>query len=238
VPEAGTGARRLRGRRPHGSARRLDRPPAAKPEPPGRVPRPDGRQAPAHGVLRDADLSQGAPVLDRGRRDQPRRDPRRRYAPRLHARCARPPAADVGGQGRDVFPGPDRADRARRALSAPAARPGLARGDRVLAINGQRLRDAIDFGFHAGEETLALTVEREGAALTLPLERRGADLGVELEPPRAGEIATCANKCVFCFIHQLPKGMRRSLYVKDDDFRLSFLHGNYITLTDLDEAAF
>src|SRR5213078_147403 len=87
-------------------------------------------------------------------------------------------------------------------------------------------------------EALALTVERDGAALTLPLERRGADLGVELEPPRAGEIATCANKCVFCFIHQLPKGMRRSLYVKDDDFRLSFLHGNYITLTDLDEAAF
>ncbi len=119
-----------------------------------------------------------------------------------------------------------------------AARAGLARGDRVLAINGQRLRDAIDFGFHAGEETLALTVEREGAALTLPLERRGADLGVELEPPRAGEIATCANKCVFCFIHQLPKGMRRSLYVKDDDFRLSFLHGNYITLSDLDEASF
>src|SRR5205807_6298981 len=106
---------------------------------------------------------------------------------------------------------------------------------RVLAINGHRLRDVIDFRFHAGEEALALTVEREGAALTLPLDRRGADLGVELEPPRAGEIATCANKCVFCFIHQLPKGMRKSLYVKDDDFRLSFLHGNYITLTDLEE---
>jgi putative radical SAM enzyme (TIGR03279 family) len=119
-----------------------------------------------------------------------------------------------------------------------AAAAGLARGDRVLAINGHRLRDAIDFRFHAGEESLALTVERDGAALTLPLARRGGDLGVELEPPRAGEIATCANKCVFCFIHQLPKGMRRSLYVKDDDFRLSFLHGNYITLTDLDEAAF
>jgi putative radical SAM enzyme (TIGR03279 family) len=58
---------------------------------------------------------------------------------------------------------------------------------------------------------------------------------VELEPPRPAEISTCANKCVFCFIHQLPKGMRRSLYVKDDDFRLSFLHGNYVTLTDLDE---
>jgi putative radical SAM enzyme (TIGR03279 family) len=60
---------------------------------------------------------------------------------------------------------------------------------------------------------------------------------VELAAPRPGEIATCANKCVFCFIHQLPRGMRRSLYVKDDDYRLSFLHGNYITLSDLDEAA-
>src|SRR2546428_465988 len=118
-----------------------------------------------------------------------------------------------------------------------AAAAGLTRGDRVLAINGHRLRDAIDFQFHAGEPELELRVERDGTLLTLPLERRGADLGVELEPPRAGEIATCANKCVFCFIHQLPKGMRRSLYVKDDDFRLSFLHGNYITLTDLDEAA-
>jgi putative radical SAM enzyme (TIGR03279 family) len=68
------------------------------------------------------------------------------------------------------------------------------------------------------------------------VRRPGADLGVELEAPRPAEIATCANKCVFCFIHQLPKGMRKSLYVKDDDFRLSFLHGNYITLTDLDEA--
>jgi putative radical SAM enzyme (TIGR03279 family) len=65
---------------------------------------------------------------------------------------------------------------------------------------------------------------------------RARILGVE-PGAAAAEIATCANKCVFCFIHQLPRGMRRSLYVKDDDFRLSFLHGNYITLSDLDEAA-
>src|SRR6266850_1103221 len=118
-----------------------------------------------------------------------------------------------------------------------AATAGLRAGDRILAINGHALRDAIDFSFHGGDERLALSVERAGARHALRLARRpGADLGVELEPPRAGEIATCANKCVFCFIHQLPKGMRKSLYVKDDDFRLSFLHGNYITLTDLEEA--
>jgi putative radical SAM enzyme (TIGR03279 family) len=118
----------------------------------------------------------------------------------------------------------------------PAARAGVRSGDRVLAINGARLRDAIDFHFHSSEPRLRLALDRGGAALTVVLERRGTDLGLDLEPPRPAEIATCGNKCVFCFIHQLPKGMRRSLYVKDDDFRLSFLHGNYITLTDLEEA--
>src|SRR5262249_33575788 len=109
-------------------------------------------------------------------------------------------------------------------------------GDRILAVNGAPLRDAIDFQFHADEDHLELTVARDGARRTLALDRRGRELGLELAPPTPGEIATCANKCVFCFIHQLPRGMRRSLYVKDDDFRLSFLHGNYITLTDLDES--
>jgi len=119
-----------------------------------------------------------------------------------------------------------------------AAAAGLAVGDRIIAINAQPLRDAIDFQFYGGDDRLELSVEREGRRRAVRLVRRpGADLGVELEAPRPAEIATCANKCVFCFIHQLPRGMRRSLYVKDDDFRLSFLHGNYITLSDLDEAA-
>jgi putative radical SAM enzyme (TIGR03279 family) len=118
----------------------------------------------------------------------------------------------------------------------PAAAAGLAPGDRILAINGHALRDAIDFQFHGADERLDLTVERDGARRPLRVVCGGAPLGVELTAPRPGDIATCANKCVFCFIHQLPKGMRGSLYVKDDDFRLSFLHGNYITLTDLDEA--
>ena len=118
----------------------------------------------------------------------------------------------------------------------PAAAAGLLAGDRILAIDGRRLRDAIDFQFNATEGRLDLDVERDGAGRVLTVRRRGPELGLELEPPRPADIATCANKCAFCFIHQLPKGMRRSLYVKDDDFRLSFLHGNYITLTDLAEA--
>jgi putative radical SAM enzyme (TIGR03279 family) len=118
-----------------------------------------------------------------------------------------------------------------------AARAGLRPGDRILSINGHALRDAIDFQFHGADGDLRLTLEREGAARALGLRRGGADLGVELVPPRPRDIATCANACVFCFIHQNPRGLRKSLYVKDDDFRLSFLHGNYITLSDLDEAA-
>ena len=117
----------------------------------------------------------------------------------------------------------------------PAARAGLRSGDRIVAINGERLRDVIDFHFHAGLAEFQLSVEREGRTRSAVLRRTGPDLGLELEAPRPGEIDTCSNKCVFCFIHQLPRGMRKSLYVKDDDFRLSFLHGNYITLTDLDE---
>jgi putative radical SAM enzyme (TIGR03279 family) len=124
------------------------------------------------------------------------------------------------------------------AARSPAAAAGLAPGDRIVAVNGHGLRDAIDFQFHAGDERLELTVERDGVTTIRPLHRRGSGLGLELAAPPPGDIATCANKCVFCFIHQLPRGMRKSLYVKDDDFRLSFLHGNYITLSDLAPPSF
>jgi putative radical SAM enzyme (TIGR03279 family) len=124
----------------------------------------------------------------------------------------------------------------RRGSAAAAA--GLQAGDQLLAINGADLRDVIDFHFHAGDEELDLELLRGGVPETLRLRRHpGRHLGLEFEAPRPAEISTCANKCVFCFIHQLPRGMRRSLYVKDDDYRLSFLHGNYITLTDLEEPA-
>ncbi len=122
-------------------------------------------------------------------------------------------------------------------LRSDAATAGLQPGDRILTINGQTLRDAIDFQFYGADDELRLTVARQETTRALTLRRRAGDLGVQLVPPRPRDIATCANACVFCFIHQNPKGLRRSLYVKDDDFRLSFLHGNYITLSDLDEAA-
>src|SRR6266496_188082 len=80
----------------------------------------------------------------------------------------------------------------------PAAGAGLRPGDRILAINGQTLRDAIDFQFHAADDVLDLAVERAGSLRTLRLRRHGPELGLELQPPRPGEISTCANKCVFC----------------------------------------
>jgi putative radical SAM enzyme (TIGR03279 family) len=118
-----------------------------------------------------------------------------------------------------------------------AARAGLRPGDRLLRVNGHALRDLVDFHVQAGEEELAIDVDRRGRPCSVVLQRRwGRNLGLECEPPAPAEISTCANKCVFCFIHQLPPGLRKSLYVKDDDYRLSFLHGNYITLTDLPES--
>jgi putative radical SAM enzyme (TIGR03279 family) len=118
-----------------------------------------------------------------------------------------------------------------------AAGAGLRPGDRLLRVNGHALRDLVDFHVQAGEEDLAIDVDRGGRPCAVVLERRwGRDLGLECEPPAPAEISTCANKCVFCFIHQLPRGLRKSLYVKDDDYRLSFLHGNYITLTDLPDS--
>jgi putative radical SAM enzyme (TIGR03279 family) len=115
-----------------------------------------------------------------------------------------------------------------------AARAGLQPGDRLLRVNGTPLRDLIDFHVLAGEERLAIDLARGCQSHSVELRREwGRDLGLECEPPVPSEISTCANKCVFCFIHQLPRGLRKSLYVKDDDYRLSFLHGNYITLTDL-----
>lgn len=116
---------------------------------------------------------------------------------------------------------------------------GLQRGDAVLSVNGKRVMDTLDYRFHVTEPYVELTVLRGDKTLSLAMEKEPYDLlGIEFENDLADKIHTCNNKCVFCFIHQMPKGMRRSLYLMDDDFRLSFLYGNYVTLTNVKEEEF
>ena len=117
-----------------------------------------------------------------------------------------------------------------------ADRKKIAAGDRLLAINGHEINDVLDYRFYLTDTTVRLTLCRDGAEFDVML-RKGEydDIGMEFETPLMDQKHSCANGCVFCFIDQLPKGMRKSLYFKDDDDRLSFLHGNYVTLTNLTE---
>jgi putative radical SAM enzyme (TIGR03279 family) len=110
---------------------------------------------------------------------------------------------------------------------------GVCAGDRLLSVNGQSLRDLIDYSyFTASEEELLLEVEKaDGELWELEVQRSvGESLGLTFYPPPPSR---CANNCLFCFVHQLPKGLRKPLYVKDEDYRLSFLNGNYVTLANL-----
>jgi putative radical SAM enzyme (TIGR03279 family) len=118
------------------------------------------------------------------------------------------------------------------------ARIGLRPGDRLLAINGEPVRDVIDVRFLAAEETLALEVERDGKTRAFQARRRYDEpLGLSFTRPTFDvEIRRCDNACEFCFVTQMPPGLRPSLYVKDDDYRHSFLFGNYVTLTNLTPA--
>lgn len=115
-----------------------------------------------------------------------------------------------------------------------AAWYGLKRGDRLVSVNGSEVRDSIDFLFHASEERLSLAIiSPKGASRRLRIVKDPDDmLGIEFPPLN---IRQCRNKCIFCFVDQMPPGCRRSLYVKDDDYRASFLYGNYITLGNLRE---
>ncbi|MFN2283294.1 MAG: DUF512 domain-containing protein, partial [Anaerolineae bacterium] len=119
-----------------------------------------------------------------------------------------------------------------------AARAGLRAGDVLLALNGMPLRDVIDVQFYAAEPELEFLIERTGRQITLHANRRyGQALGLTFEAELFdGKIRCCRNNCDFCFVSQMAPNLRGPLYVKDDDYRLSFLHGNYITLTNLDES--
>jgi len=118
-----------------------------------------------------------------------------------------------------------------------AERIGLRAGDELLSINGHQLRDVIDAQFYAAEERLALRVRQDGQESTLEAERRYDEpLGLEFAQPTFDGLRYCNNRCEFCFVTHMAPGLRRSLYVRDDDYRHSFLFGSYVTLTNLDEA--
>jgi len=123
------------------------------------------------------------------------------------------------------------------APGSAAERAGLAVGDVVVAINGTVPRDIIEWRMAADEGEVVLDVERSGLEFTLEAHKRpGEPLGAEVSSAVFDRVRTCDNHCEFCFIYQLPSGLRRSLYMKDDDYRLSFLYGNFTTLTRFTEA--
>ena len=110
---------------------------------------------------------------------------------------------------------------------------GLKPGDRLLKINSKKVKDEIDYRFRISEEELTIEFEINGKRKTFDLEKHFDDnLGLELEEFK---IRSCANDCIFCFVDQNPAGMRKGLYFRDGDFRLSYLHGHYITMTNMGE---
>jgi putative radical SAM enzyme (TIGR03279 family) len=116
---------------------------------------------------------------------------------------------------------------------------GVVAGDEVVSVNGDELRDVIAYQLHVDGPHVELELRRGGLERNVVIEKpAGAPLGLELASPVFDRVQTCDNHCPFCFIYQLPKGMRKSLYLKDDDYRLSFLYGNFTTLTRFTEADF
>jgi putative radical SAM enzyme (TIGR03279 family) len=123
------------------------------------------------------------------------------------------------------------------APASPAARAGLVEGDEIMSVNGDVPRDLLEWRSLVDGPDLAVEVRRGGLESLVPVAKRaGEPLGVDVHSALFDRVRTCDNHCEFCFIYQLPTGLRRSLYLKDDDYRLSFLYGNFTTLTRFTEA--
>jgi len=110
-------------------------------------------------------------------------------------------------------------------------------GDELISVNGASIQDYIDYKFQISDDEIELEIKKpNGEVWEFEIEKEyDEDLGIIFENPLMDNIKVCSNKCVFCFIDQMPKGMRKTLYLKDDDTRLSFLYGNFITLTNLSD---
>ena len=118
-----------------------------------------------------------------------------------------------------------------------AEKAGLIAGDCLLQINGKDINDVLDYRFYLANKEIDLSVTRNGQPLSFHIVKKEYDdIGLDFETPLMDKKHSCENKCVFCFIDQLPRGMRKTLYFKDDDSRLSFLHGNYVTLTNMHDS--
>ncbi len=114
---------------------------------------------------------------------------------------------------------------------------GILPCDTLVSINGNEINDVLDYRFYLADRHITLSVLRDGRQMSFSIVKEEYDdIGLDFETPLMDKKHSCKNACVFCFIDQLPSGMRQSLYFKDDDDRLSFLHGNYITLTNLKQS--
>ncbi|MHB8860038.1 MAG: DUF512 domain-containing protein [Thermoleophilia bacterium] len=119
-------------------------------------------------------------------------------------------------------------------VGSPAGDAGILAGDIIVSLNGQPLHDVIDYQFYLESGLQRFEVERDGKRLEIEADCGDvADPGILFKSVIFDRVRTCSNRCVFCFIDQVPAGLRQPLYLKDDDFRLSFLHGNFITLNNL-----
>ena len=120
---------------------------------------------------------------------------------------------------------------------SPAERAGITPGEQLLTINGHQIIDVLDYRFYGYDTDCCLELrEPAGTVRTVSLRKpEGRDLGLNFDTVLMDDMRSCANHCIFCFVDQMPPGMRQTLYFKDDDARLSFLQGNYITLTNLTE---
>lgn len=117
-----------------------------------------------------------------------------------------------------------------------AEKCGIKAGDKLISINSHTISDVLDYGFYTRERRLEMELERAGEKYSVILKKsENADTGLEFSTFLMDKKRSCANRCIFCFIDQLPDGMRDTLYFKDDDTRLSFLQGNYVTLTNVSE---
>ncbi len=120
--------------------------------------------------------------------------------------------------------------------SCALARLGIRGGDVLVSINGNEIRDVLDYRFYMTDTVLDIVFLRDGATFSHVIKKREYDdIGLDFETPLMDQKHSCKNACIFCFVDQMPCGLRDTLYFKDDDSRLSFLHGNYITLTNMTE---